>query len=361
MAVGKAGGWPLTVGSRSGHVAVVPWSGLTPGVPIHRFMLGASIGAALVTLGCGASEPPTEPTPPPPPPRPRVWAVGGNDQTGSITTTLPLPLRVVVDSAGTKLAGVTVVWHAAYGSIEPHSDATNAAGIATATWTFDTVAGDLTATAAVADLRDSVTFSARAVGGPAVSLRKIGEDSQTLGVNADFSRAIAVRTTDRYGNSAPGQVRWTVEHGPLTLIEGPFAAFDGGDGYSEAYVRPTGTEGDALARASLVGTAAAVDFSFTVKPPQYVVVLHLGSFVSVQNRSTNPAVDTIPVGQTVVWRIDFDWDPHHVVSVGTPSFLPVRDGGGILVRQFHATFTAPGTYHYTDLDDPNLEGIIVVQ
>ena len=66
-------------------------------------------------------------------------------------------------------------------------------------------------------------------------------------------------------------------------------------------------------------------------------------FVSGHNRSTNAAVDTIPVGGTVTWS----WTgtlPHSVQAVGSPSFgsSSTMTGSGM-----HAvTFTAPGTYQY---------------
>ena len=66
-------------------------------------------------------------------------------------------------------------------------------------------------------------------------------------------------------------------------------------------------------------------------------------FVSGHNGTTNPAVDTIPIGRTVTWT----WTgslPHSVQSVGSPSFVrssTMTGSGTYAVR-----FDAPGTYQY---------------
>jgi plastocyanin len=185
----------------------------------------------------------------------------GNEQLGRITTTLPLPLRVVVDSAGVKKAGVTVTWHTSAGVLVPHG-ATDAAGIAAATWTLDAVPGEKSATATVAGL-NMVTFGATALGGPTVFVSTLGR----------------------------------------------------------------------------------------------------AAFVSAQNGSTGPAVDTILAGGVMTWILkDTDRALHRVVSVGAPSF-PSSDLFAVPYDDLQATvtITAPGTYHYADLYNSAATGIIVVR
>jgi plastocyanin len=129
-------------------------------------------------------------------------------------------------------------------------------------------------------------------------------------------------------------------------------------GLSKAVVTPSGTEGAAIVRASLPGVAAG-DFSLTVGPPEWDVTLR-GVFISAQNGSRSPAVDTIPAGKTMKWTLVFDYDYHRLVSVGTPSF-----SGGEFTNANPSTvsveFTTPGTYHYADFYQPVHTGIIVVQ
>jgi plastocyanin len=194
---------------------------------------------------------------------------------------------------------------------------------------------------------------------PAVSLRKLGNDTQTVGINADFSLPVGVLVEERYGNTVRGKVTWTIEHGPVTFIDPPTDPFNLGDYGSSVSLRPAGTEGVALVRASLDGTTAVADFTLTVGPPQYVVRLGSTAFISVQNSTKNPAVDTVPAGQTVVWLIDYDYfQPHRVVSVGTPSF---RTPPTSLSTRVTFAFTVPGTYRYGDFYNPDIQGILVVQ
>ncbi len=66
-------------------------------------------------------------------------------------------------------------------------------------------------------------------------------------------------------------------------------------------------------------------------------------FSSDHNGTSNPAVDTIQVGESVTWT----WTgslPHGVQSVGEPSFASsgIRTGAGT----YTVTFAAPGTYQY---------------
>jgi hypothetical protein len=286
----------------------------------------------------------------------------GNGQAGAVATALPLSLRVLVDSAGTK-QGVTVTWHTSNGLVTPQASVTDAAGIATATWTLDTVVGTQSATASVAGL-NTVRFRATALAGPAALIQKVLGDSQTMGVNARFSSPLGVFVTDRYRNAVSGQaVTWTVVNGPVRLSLDDIPSKTDLNGYSAMDLSPVGTEGSALVRASLPRGGPATDFTLTVGPPQYVVMLVGGSFISVQNGTGTPAIDTVPAGQTVQWLLgpsDYA-DFHHLVSVGTPSFL-APGSPNTFPSTVSVTFTQPGTYDYADFYNPRTAtGVIVVR
>jgi plastocyanin len=82
-------------------------------------------------------------------------------------------------------------------------------------------------------------------------------------------------------------------------------------------------------------------------------------FVSGHNGSTNPAVDTIPVGGTVTWT----WSgslPHSVQSVGSASFASssTLTGSGT----YGVQFTTAGTYQYNcAVHGAAMTGTIVVR
>jgi hypothetical protein len=320
-------------------------------------------GAGLVLVGCGADDGGLGLPPPPERNLSATATASGDNQSGGISTTLPLPLRVVLEAGGTKVPGATVSWSTGQGSIEPQS-VTDGEGIATAAWTLDTIPGTQSATASVVGAPNKVSFHATAVPlRPAVALTKgvIGNgDGQTVSANAASFQSLRVLALDEERNRASGQVAWTIESGPVRFVEpagGPTDAM----GISTAWLRPIGTEGHAVVRASLTGTASSVAFTLTVGPPHYLVRLSSSSFLSLQNGTQNPAVDTIPAGATVTWQLDFDYDPHRVVSVGTPAFATPGDFPYAGHPEVSVTFTVPGTYHYTDFYNSAVTGIVVVQ
>jgi plastocyanin len=85
-------------------------------------------------------------------------------------------------------------------------------------------------------------------------------------------------------------------------------------------------------------------------------------FKSGNNGSSNPAVDTVPVGGTVTWT----WAageslPHSVQSLGSPSFASsaIQSGSG---SSYKVTFPTAGTYQYDcAVHGKMMTGTIVVQ
>jgi hypothetical protein len=183
---------------------------------------------------------------------------------------------------------------------------------------------------------------------------------QTTPANRDdLSRLIGI-VTDQFGNGVAGQrVTWTVESGPVSFL----TIMDTTDaiGLTFALVEPTGAEGPAIVRASLPGGTLSVTFPLTILPREYDVILDRNVFRSVQNGTRGPAVDTIPLGETMNWTLDpFDYDNHRLISVGSLSFgdqeFPYANPSTVSVR-----FTQPGTYRYADFYNPSDRGVIVVR
>jgi plastocyanin len=91
----------------------------------------------------------------------------GDQQTGPVGVALANALRVIVTRDGAPQAGVSVTWSAAQGSVDPGTVSTGGDGISATTWTLGSVAGALTAQAAVSGATGSpVTFNATATAGP---------------------------------------------------------------------------------------------------------------------------------------------------------------------------------------------------
>ena len=229
-------------------------------------------------------------------------------------------------------------------------------------WTLDTVAGTGNVNVTVDAAPSPATFfTALAQPGPVVGIAAFGDTAPTLPLNHASGHALTARVEDRYGNGIPGQaVTWTVRQGPVGLV-----SIDGttdGNGFSTAEIAPTGEEGDAVVRATVAEGGQSVEFALRITAPTFDVYLNARgalSFTSGQNGSS-PAVDTIAAGRTVTWTLSFDYDQHAIESVGSPSFV----GGTFPYANpsvVTATFTTPGTYHYTDPYVSESAGTLVVQ
>jgi plastocyanin len=133
-------------------------------------------------------------------------------------------------------------------------------------------------------------------------------------------------------------------------------------GRAYAVVAPTGTPGTAVVRAAVPGGKLSAVFALTADIPAYLVRLTDYSFVSAQNGSTNPAVDTIPAGTRMVWLLTpFDYDSHRVISTGSPAFPNTPDFPYSGQSTVSVTFTTPGRYDYADFYFPTKTGIVVVK
>ncbi|MGH7515249.1 MAG: cupredoxin domain-containing protein [Gemmatimonadales bacterium] len=85
-------------------------------------------------------------------------------------------------------------------------------------------------------------------------------------------------------------------------------------------------------------------------------------FESGHNGTTNPALDTVAVGQPVTWTWTATGSTaHSVESIGSPGFASsqIMTGNGMV---YNFTFTQAGTYHYQcAVHGPAMTGTVVVQ
>jgi plastocyanin len=89
--------------------------------------------------------------------------------------------------------------------------------------------------------------------------------------------------------------------------------------------------------------AGSADFTLTITPPPVRVSAGNIYFQSLNNGTSNPAVDTVSVGTPVIWTATEG--SHLIRSQGSPSFESGLDNitAG---KRYTITFSTPGTYRY---------------
>jgi len=228
------------------------------------------------------------------------------------------------------------------------------------------VAGAQHVWATVEGVAGVLDFEAMAVAGPPVSLEKLAGDGQRTGSAAVFGfEPLVARAVDRFGNLAPsGNFQWSVESGPVELAGSPFLLPSGMDAVS---IRGTGQSGTARVVVTLDGRSLEASYALELAPAEWEVGLVNTSYTSVGFRSHQnlslPAVDTLPLGGTMVWKFQDYWDvvsgEARIVPLGPPGFPDCSVSGPTAVF-CRVTFSTPGTYRYALSGPPVVTGTIVV-
>jgi hypothetical protein len=135
-----------------------------------------------------------------------VSIVSGDDQTGPVSTELPLPLVVAVkDGGGNPVPAVAVSWVIGLGggSVTPTTSSTDAAGQATAAWTLGATPGtnNNTVSAVVSGI-GVVEFSASAIAGAPARLSIPIEPSASAVSGAVLGQQPVIQLLDAGGNAA---------------------------------------------------------------------------------------------------------------------------------------------------------------
>lgn len=268
----------------------------------------------------------------------------GDVQTAVVATTLPDSLRVIVMEDGAPLAGATVTWATtgAGATVSPRSGETDAAGLTATRWTLGQAAGIQTATASSGGASGSpVTFRSTATPGPATNLTKLAGDGQTGIILGSFPAQARVAVTDQFANPISGAAVNFAGTGGIRAVNP--AVLTGGNGQAVSPLVGAAAPGVGGVTVTVAGIAP-VNFTLTTANAVREVTVGNGDiFTSEFNLSSDPAVDTIAVGQGVLWR----WanGTHSVESIGVPSFTSSAVSSTV-GNIYIVTFAAPGTYVY---------------
>lgn len=204
FAVASGGGsitGPSPLTNASGIATVGSWTlGLTAGTNTLTATSTGLNGSPVTFTATGTTGAPTS-----------IAINGGNNQSATVGTTLPVnPSVIVRDIGGNPVPSVSVTFAVASGggSITGGAATTDGAGVATVgSWTLGAVAGSNTLTATSAGLSGSpITFSATGTTGGATTIAINGGNNQSATVNQVLGIDPSVKVTDANGNGVQGVV-----------------------------------------------------------------------------------------------------------------------------------------------------------
>jgi adhesin/invasin len=198
---GRSITWVATAGS--GSVAPSNTTTTVNGLATTRWTLPDAVGSYTVSAVFSGLPPVTfsatatadAPT--------TIELMSGNNQSGSVGSTLPDPLVVrVSDANGIPVANVGVTWTAEVGgSVSASATATNASGLAQVTRTLGLLPGVYTTIAAVEGLTGSpITFTSTATVGSAAKLAIITQPGGTATSGQQLSPQPEIEVQDLQGN-----------------------------------------------------------------------------------------------------------------------------------------------------------------
>lgn len=219
-----------------------------------------------------------------------VVLLEGNGQQAQVGATLPIELVArATDGRGRPVAGQAVTWSVASGggSLANASAKTDADGLARATWTLGTVAGQQTVSVR-AGSAPAATFTATALAGPAQSLAIVPAAVALDAIGA--TQALAVSAADAYGNEITGRpVTWVSLDEAVAVVSAAGVVQAVGNGATKVRATLDGATAEAdvvvaqVAALILVEPVAPVlaalgeTVQSTVTAPGDVIFLHSGA------------------------------------------------------------------------------------
>ncbi|NET37021.1 MAG: CHAT domain-containing protein [Cyanothece sp. SIO1E1] len=223
--------------------------------------------------------------------------VAGDNQSTIVNTPFGNSLQVqVTDTFGSVLDGINVSFTApgsgASGMPTNTTVMTDTAGLATTTFTANTVAGNFTVDASLGSLMTS--FNLANVPDIPANLVITAGDGQSTTVNTDFANRLIVGVQDQFANLVPGAT--VTFQAPANSLNAPTGSFNGSDTASFT----TGSSGTARAPVLTANTVAG----------NFIVDANLGSLSTSFNLANVPDIPanlviTAGDGQSTTVNTDF--------------------------------------------------------
>jgi Big-like domain-containing protein len=299
----------------NGHATASVVLGTRPGSQTGQVQALGGSGAPTATVGFTLTALPEDAN--------GIVALGGQDQSGPVNSTLPNPLVVQVsDPFGNPIAGVTVAWTVdAGGAVSAETSTTGADGTTSVTRTLGGTAGEQHTFATVDGLAGSpVTFTHMATAGAASGVTIVAGDGQTGPVSTELPQDLVVEVRDAGGNAVPSvAVTWVI-------------------GVGGGSVTPTTSVTDASGRASAAWTLGGSPGPNTVS----AVVSGIGvagfgatatagapARLQIQIQPSGAAVSGVAFGQQpVIQLLDAQGNEAHQGGIAVQ--VAIASGGGTL-------------------------------
>lgn len=286
----------------------------------------------------------------------KAAVANGDNQVATVGTALTNNMRVVVTDDGDPVEGQVITWATGNGSVTPTQSTTDQNGIATTNWTLGNVAGAQSMTASLGGAVNSpLTFAATGTPGPITTLSAISGSEQFAAISTAFGQQAAVKVADQFGNGISGVVvTWAVGSGNIT----PSVGFNstGSNGQASVSVVAGASAGPAVLNATITALATVIPFNLTVVPAARQVNVGSDFFTSVTNGTSDPAVDTLVVGQSMQWNLVGGTHTVHSIGQGFTS------SGNLTGAGYTVQFTNAGTFTYDcAIHGAQMTGTIVVQ
>lgn len=192
----------------------------------------------------------------------QLGLVSGGKQTGTVATTLPLPIVIKAkDSSGAIVVGASISFtDGSGGSFSPNPAVTDSTGQATTSYTLPTVAKSLTVTASAGSV--TTTASEKSVAAAAAKISIVSGNNQSANPSTLLPNQLVVLVTDQYNNPVSGFTVTFTDNGAGGTFSTTAPVTDSLGHATVSYT--TGTKAGTITISAGSTTTGSVNFTETV-------------------------------------------------------------------------------------------------